>query len=131
MEDGRVFRIFRRVTRRNRNLPAPEAAFLVRFTPRGTSITQNIRFSRLPMIFLLGFPGFRAKYWTVEDGSGACQGIYDWDTISHAERYASSIALRFLSGRSEPGSVSFRVIDQRASRYRATLGPKVRDVGTC
>lgn len=125
MEDGRVFRIFRRVVRRNKNLPPAEAAFRVRFKPRNMGIEENVRFSRLPMVVMLGFPGFRAKYWTVEDATGMCQGIYEWDSLADVERYVDSIALRFMAGRSEPGSVSYEIFDQRQAPYWACQGPNV------
>jgi len=78
---------------------------------------DNIRFSRLPMIPMLGFPGFRGKYWTVEDSTGTCQGLYEWRTLEDAKAYSGSFAVTFMTGRSEPGSVSFEVIDQREKPY--------------
>jgi hypothetical protein len=123
MEDGKAFRIFRRVRRRAGGLPPAEGAFRVRFKPARMSVEQNIRFSRLPMIAMLGFPGFRAKYWTVADETGLCQGIYEWDRLEDARAYASSVALAFMTKRSEPGSVSFEVIDQGTTRYWACQGP--------
>jgi hypothetical protein len=123
MEDGKVFRVFRRIQRRIPGLPLAEAAFRVRFKPVGMSVERNIRFSRLPMILMMGFPGFRAKFWTVEDETGLCQGIYEWDRLEDARRYSSSVALAFMAGRSKPGSVSFEVIDQRTGGYWACRGP--------
>lgn len=123
MEDGRRFRVFRRVVRRSGKLPPAGAAFRVRFKPANMNVAQNIRFSRLPMILMLGFPGFRAKYWTVEAETGLCQGIYEWDSLADAQRYAGSIAMKFMAGRSEPGSVSHLLIDQAGGRYWACYGP--------
>lgn len=123
MEDGRVFRVFRRVEPRTPRAVPAGAAFVVRFRPAGMDVAANIRFSRLPMVLMLGFPGFRSKYWTVDDDTGLCQGIYEWDSLADAERYAGSVAMRFMAGRSEPGSVSYRVIDQSAGAYWATRGP--------
>jgi hypothetical protein len=124
MEDGLHFRVFRRVIDRKAALRPAGAAFRVRFKPIGMGIEQNIRFSRFPMILMLGFPGFRAKFWTVEDATGLCMGIYEWATVADARRYATSIAMRFMAGRSQPGSVSYEVIDQSAGRYWACEGPR-------
>jgi hypothetical protein len=115
MEDGMQFTVFRHVTIKGPGTPA--AAFIVRFTPAHMSVRQNMRFSRLPMIPLLGMRGFREKYWCVNEKTGMCQGIYAWQTLADAEAYASSVALRFMTGRSMTGSVSHRIIDQSCTPY--------------
>jgi len=116
MEDGRRFRVFRRVFLRSPH-DAPQAVFVVRFTPARMTVRQNIAFSLLPMMIFMGFRGFRSKYWCVDDRSGMCQGVYEWQTVEDARRYESSIAMRFMTERSIPGSVSSRVIDQSRDRY--------------
>ena len=63
MEDGEQFSVFRHVQVKASGEPA--AAFVVRFTPAHMSVRQNIRFSLLPMLPLLGLHGFREKYWCV------------------------------------------------------------------
>lgn len=131
MEDGRDFRVFRRATRRSHRLSPAGAAFVVRFKPLGMTVEQNIRFSRFPMILMFGFPGFRAKFWTVQDSTGLCQGIYEWDAVADAERYASSIAVRFMTGRSEPGSVNYRLIDHAKSDCPPTRGPQASGASLC
>lgn len=115
MEDGARFTIFRHAMVKAEGEPA--AAFVVRFTPAHMSVRQNIRFSLLPMLPLLGQRGFREKYWCVDEQSGMCQGVYAWQTVTDAEVYAGSVALRFMTGRSLPGSVSHRIVDQAAERY--------------
>lgn len=117
MEDGRRFRIFRHVIVRSRHNQAPQAVFVVRFTPAKMTVKQNIHFSRLPMMIFIGFRGFRSKFWCVDDDTGMCQGVYEWQTIEDALRYSQSIAMRFMTGRSIPGSVSSRTIDQSKERY--------------
>ena len=57
MEDGEQFTVFRHV--KVKGVGEPAAVFVVRFTPAHMSVRQNIRFSHLPMIALLGMPGFR------------------------------------------------------------------------
>jgi hypothetical protein len=117
MEDGMQFTVFRHVKVIGRGAPA--AAFVVRFTPAHMSVRQNIRFSRLPMIPLLGMRGFREKYWCVNEKTGMCQGIYAWQTLADSDAYASSVALRFMTGRSLPGSVTYRILDQSQKPYWA------------
>ena len=83
------------------------------------SVRQNIRFSLLPMVPLLGMPGFREKYWCVNRQTGGCQGIYAWQTAADAHAYTGSVALRFMTSRSVPGSVSYQVLDQSPDEYWA------------
>jgi hypothetical protein len=110
MEDGKQFSVFRHA--RVKAPGQPTAVFIVRFTPAHMSVRQNIRFSLLPMVPLLGMHGFREKYWCVNRQTGECQGIYAWQTAADAQAYADSVALRFITSRSLPGSVSRRVLDQ-------------------
>jgi hypothetical protein len=117
MEDGQTFRIFRHVQIRTAAPKRPEGAFVVRFKPQNMTVDQNIRFSLLPMMIFMGFHGFREKYWCVNDETGLCQGVYAWQTVQDAENYSKSIAMRFMTNRSDPKSVSARVIDQSAHAY--------------
>lgn len=88
----------------------PGAIFRPRFHVAGMTLEQNIRFSRLPIPFFIGLPGFRSKLWLYDPKSGDFSGYYHWDSVQDAENYARSFASRFMQRRSEPGSVSFRVI---------------------
>ncbi len=115
MEDGKQFSVFRHARVKAPGRPA--AVFIVRFTPAQMSVRQNIRFSLLPMVPLLGMPGFREKYWCVNRHTGECQGIYAWQTAADAHAYAGSVALRFMTSRSLPGSVSHQVLDQTPDEY--------------
>jgi hypothetical protein len=117
MEDGNKFRVFRHVKIRDWHLTEPEAVFVVRFRPQNMTVMENIRFSVLPMMILLGFRGFREKYWCVNDETGLCQGIYAWQTMKDAENYSKSIAMRFMANRSDPESVNFRIINQKQEKY--------------
>ena len=115
MEDGKQFSVFRHV--RVKAPGQPTTVFIVRFTPAHMSVRQNIRFSLLPMIPLLGMHGFREKYWCVNRQTGECQGIYAWQTAADAHAYAGSVALRFMTSRSLSGSVSHQVLDQSPHEY--------------
>lgn len=117
MEDGKKFRVFRHVEIQRSRKADPEAVFVVRFTPENMTVKQNIRFSLLPMMIFMGFKGFRSKYWCVDDTSSMCQGIYQWQTVEDAVQYSNSIAMRFMTNRSIPGTVSSEVIDQSKHRY--------------
>jgi len=88
----------------------PGAVFRPRFRVKGMSLKQNMLFSWLPIPFFAGLPGFRSKLWMVNEATGDSSGYYEWDTVEDAENYSRSFAMRFMTLRSEPGSVSFRVV---------------------
>jgi len=92
----------------------PGAIFRPRFHVAGMSTRMNILFSLLPIPFFIGLPGFRSKLWLVHEKTGDFAGYYEWDTIEDAENYRRSFAANFMTRRSVPGSVSFRIIPQVA-----------------
>jgi hypothetical protein len=110
-DDGRRYRVFRHVVIASRR-PSPAALLIVRFTPAHMSIRANIRFSRLPLLVFPGFRGFRSKYWCVDDATGACEGVYEWQSRADAEAYARSIAMQFMTRRSLPGSMSCTIFER-------------------
>ena len=121
MQDGKTFRVFRHVRIRASGSSGPGGVFVVRFRPKNMTVAQNIRFSLLPMMIFMGFHGFREKYWCVDDETGLCQGVYAWQTVQDAESYSKSIAMRFMTNRSDPESVSARVIDQKFETFISKL----------
>jgi hypothetical protein len=112
--DGEKWHIFRevQVDPRPGQPPKPGAVFRPRFHVAGMSTRANVLFSWLPVWFILGLPGFRSKLWLVNPASGDFSGYYEWDTVADAEAYQHSFAAGFMTRRSVPGSVSFRVIPQ-------------------
>lgn len=112
MGDGKVFSVFRRVRIKHffNHDKRPEAIFIIRFKPADMSVEENKRFSRLPMMVFMGFKGFRSKYWCVEEATGLCQGIYEWDTMKDARNYSKSIAVKFMTKRSEKDSIQFNIL---------------------
>jgi hypothetical protein len=87
----------------------PGAQFHVRFHLKGMSNRLNRWFSLLPIPFFIGLPGFRHKLWMVDPETGDCHGVYQWDSVAAAEQYAASFAMRFMTGRSVPGSVVYAI----------------------
>ena len=77
----------------------PGAVFRPRFHVRGMSARANMLFSWLPVPFITGLPGLRSKLW-----------LYEPASVEDAERYSRSFAAAFMTRRSLPGSVSFRVL---------------------
>ena len=87
MKDGQRFKIFRRVIikRFNGKSQTPEALFIVRFSPK-MEIRKNIGLSKIMLLIFMGFKGFRAKYWCVNEETGMCQDVYEWDKLEDAQR---------------------------------------------
>ena len=111
MEDGKAYTIFRQaIVDPGPDRPGePGVTFKVRFQVAHMSPEQNKLFSLLPIPFFIGLPGFRSKLWMLSESSDDCQGIYEWDTVQDAETYASSFAMKFMTLRSIPGSVSYEI----------------------
>lgn len=111
MEDGQDFLIFREaVVEPGRKQPQePGAVFRVRFHVANMTPEQNKRFSLIPIPFFTGLPGFRRKLWMLNEKTGDFQGIYRWDTVRDAQNYANSFAMKFMTGRSLPGSASYQI----------------------
>jgi len=66
-------------------------------------------------------PGFRSKLWLFNPETGDTSGLYEWVTVKDAETHKNSFEAQFMTRRSDPGSVSFEVIDTRSSlNYIAT-----------
>jgi hypothetical protein len=112
MDDGRKFMVFRQavVDRRDGKRMRPGARFIVRFHLANMSPAMNKPFSLIPMPFCIGVPGFRSKLWTLDVASGDFQGVYEFETGKDAENYAGSFAVTFMTRRSVPGSVSYRIL---------------------
>ena len=111
MKDGQHFVIFRQVVVKPRGSQKvePGAAFCVQSHVARMSPTQNKLFSLLPIPLFIGLPGFRSKLWLLNEANGNFMGMYEWDTLQDAENYAHSFALKFMTKRSVPGTVSYRI----------------------
>jgi hypothetical protein len=112
MEDNVTFKVFRHVIIKSshKNITDPQAIFKIRFQPKDMTVEENKKFSKIPMLVFMGFHGFRSKYWMVNEETGLCQGIYEWNTLQDAVAYSKSIAVKFMSNRSIQGSVKYEII---------------------
>jgi hypothetical protein len=114
-EQGDAFTIFRQVIIspwKSRSTHQSVAVFRVRFIIAGMSPRQNKRFSLLPIPFIIGLPGFQSKLWLLNDSTGEFMGIYEWQSREYAQRYSRSFAMRFMTMRAVPGSISFSIIEK-------------------
>ena len=86
------------------------AVLRIRFQFTGGSPGLNKRLSLIPIPFIVGFPGFRTKIWTLHEATGAFQGIYEWDSAEAAVDYVGSLAIRLMKKRAIPESVDQKII---------------------
>ncbi len=100
------FKIFRYAEIRKKE-KEPEAWFIVRFQLKNMDVNKNKMFSILPMLVLFRFKGFRSKYWLMDEATNTCMGVYRWQTLEDARRYSKSIAMKFMTKRSNEGSVHY------------------------
>lgn len=122
MEDGQRFKIFRHAAMSTKLNGENPAVFKIKFHLASMSPERNIKYSLIPMLFILGLPGFRAKFWTLNETNGDFQGIYQWDTFEDAKNYANSFALNFMTSRSVQDSVSYEIIpDKSLEEYVGSL----------
>jgi hypothetical protein len=125
MQDGERVRVFRQLRLVPAGGDAPGGEFRVRFTTRMPA-RLNVAFSWLPIVLFMGLPGFVGKTWVVNDATGAFAGIYQWRTYQDAQRYSRSAALRFMTNRSVPGSVSYGVYTPPSDRLETPWPPAAR-----
>lgn len=116
--DGTRWLIFREAVVRRPTVPG--ATFLVRFHVANMTVPQNIRFSRIPIPFFVGLPGFRSKLWMYSPETGDFAGLYEWERVQDAEAYAASFPVTFMTRRSVPGSVTYRILPISREEARAT-----------
>jgi hypothetical protein len=120
LDDGK-WMVLRELVFTSRDVSSdPKIIFRPRFHVKGMSPKINEWFSWLPIPFFAGLPGFRRKLWLLDPVSGDFSGYYEWQTADDANNYAHSFAMRFMTARSIPGSVSARIIPASPS---TTLPP--------
>ena len=116
-DDNREYSIFRQVfvSPGQARPKQPGAVLRIRFNFAHGSSRQNKLLSLIPIPFIAGLPGFRSKTWAIQKDTGGFQGIYEWDSAQDAENYKKSFAIKLMTKRAVPGSVSFRINPEKIS----------------
>ncbi|MBT3169727.1 MAG: hypothetical protein HN952_06500 [Candidatus Cloacimonetes bacterium] len=111
LENDAVFEIFRHIHIDNKNnFNQNSAIFIVKFKLKKMSLAKNKKFSKLPIPMFIGLPGFMAKFWCCSEKTGFNLGVYQWETEQDAINYANSFAMKFMTNRSFPNSISSKII---------------------
>jgi len=102
------YKVFRHVLKSTKEKD-PEAMFVIKFQLKNMNAKINKIFSLLPMCVLLCMKGFREKYYLTNYDTNECIGVYRWQSVEDAKRYASSIAVEFMTKRSVEGSIHYKI----------------------
>jgi len=117
-DDGQEYKVFRHVIvdPKYGHPKKPQAILRICFDFAHGSPNQNKRLSLIPIPFIVGLPGFRSKICAINKESGGFQGIYKWDTIQDAEIYKKSFAIKLMTKRAIPGSITILIIPQYTNK---------------
>ena len=110
MDDETEFKIFRHMRLKSNSQAETGSIFIVRFQFKKFSHNTNIRLSRIPILLIAGFPGFRDKLWMIDWKTGYWQGIYQWDNVKAIEKYKKSFVLGMMNKRAIDNSISYEII---------------------
>ena len=88
----------------------PGAIFRVCFQYATFSVDMN-KILSLPIPLIAAQPGFRSKTWLLGQETGIAQGVYEWDTVEHAENYWMSFPMQLLKKRSVPESLLYTIYE--------------------
>ena len=103
---GKVFRIFRFIRLKKAVPDNTGCVFLVSFKFAHLSHSLNKLASIIPMLMIAGTPGFLAKIYAVDPDEGYWQGMYQWESIEHLNKYKKSFVFRMMNRRAVPESIS-------------------------
>ncbi|MEJ2103663.1 MAG: hypothetical protein P8X47_03685 [Ignavibacteriaceae bacterium] len=113
MDNGKEFGIFRHMHLKSGHQPEVGSIFIVRFKFKKFSHGTNIRLSRIPILLIAGFPGFRDKLWMIDWKTDYWQGLYQWENVETIEEYKKSFVLRMMNRRAIAKSISYEIIKDR------------------
>jgi len=112
-EDGKEFTIFRHMCLKPRSRATEGSIFIVRFKFKKFSHSTNLRLSRIPILLIAGFPGFRDKLWMIDWETDCWQGIYQWENVEAIENYKKSFVLGMMNKRAIDNSISYNIIKDK------------------
>ncbi len=110
MEDGLQFKIFRQMQLKTKNHVTPGTILVVRFRFKKYSHERNMRLSRIPILLIAGFPGFRYKMWMIDWETGFWQGVYEFEDSVAIEKYRKSFVLGLMNRRAADNTVTYHII---------------------
>lgn len=112
-DDGKEFKIFRHMHLKSSNQSVTGSIFIVRFKFNKFSHNANIRLSKIPILLIAGFPGFRDKLWMIDWKTNYWQGMYQWANLEAIEKYKKSFVLGMMNKRAINDSISYEIIKDK------------------
>jgi len=109
-EENETYVIFRNLKiKRKKQLSTP-AVFIVNFKFKKFGFKTNKYLSLIPIPMIAGSYGFRQKIWTVDKETGFWQGLYEWDSVDHIEKYKRSFVLGMMNKRADKKTLNYTTI---------------------
>jgi hypothetical protein len=108
MPDGQEFTIFRHIATVPDEISDSTYVFIVRFKFARLSTKTNKIISKIPMLLITGFPGFRAKAYALNQKNGYWQGMYEWESRHALDNYKKSFVLGLMNKRALKSTVSYQ-----------------------
>lgn len=122
MDDGITFKIFRHMHLKTSNTKSTGSIFIARFKFRKFRHKTNIRLSRIPILMIAGFPGFRDKIWMIDHETDYWQGIYQFRNMEAIEKYKKSFVLAVMNKRAIRETLSYHILpDKNIDEYIRSL----------
>jgi len=66
--------------------------------------------SRIPILLIVGFPGFGYKIWMIDWETNYWQGIYEFDNTAAIDQYKKSFVLGMMNKRAISDTISYHVL---------------------
>ena len=110
MDDGLEFKIFRHMHIKSNDQNKIGSILIVRFKFKKYGHNINIKLSRIPILMIAGFPGFRDKIWMIDWEKGYWQGIYQWKDVDAIEKYKKSFVLGIMNKRSIRDTILYNIV---------------------
>ncbi|MEJ2251271.1 MAG: hypothetical protein P8Y70_09585 [Candidatus Lokiarchaeota archaeon] len=89
----------------------PGAIFAVIFHSDSYTVEKGLKIAQKRVALFAGLPGFQAKTYYVCLESSWYAGLYCWESVEAANRYAHSYAYTIMSKRSSKHKVKYQIID--------------------
>ena len=118
MDDGSEFRTFRHMHLTAHDSDSTGSIFIVHFKFKRFSHKTNVRLSRIPILMIAGFPGFRDKLWMIDHDTDYWQGIYQFASGEAIDGYRQSFVLHIMNKRAQSDSITYQIIrNQEIDNY--------------
>lgn len=112
LPDNQKYFPFLRIYRESNDYPIkPGAILAVMFHSDKYTGEKGLRIAQKRVALFAGLPGFQAKTYYVSPESSWYAGLYCWESVEAANKYAHSYAYTIMSKRSSQYKVKYQIVD--------------------